>query len=91
MNICWGKEYKAADILLNQAYRELSLMLDDAEKGQLKKAQLAWLEYRNTNCDFVADEYKGGSIRPTILATCLLGMTNHRMTEVRSQIKERKP
>ena len=90
MNICWGKEYKAADLVLNQIYHELFRMLEDEQKDQLTKAQLAWLKYRDTNCDFVADEYNGGSIRPTILATCLLDMTNNRTRELRSQIKERK-
>jgi uncharacterized protein YecT (DUF1311 family) len=89
MNICWGKEYKAADVVLNQVYRQLLAMVEDEQKAQLKEAQLAWLEYRDKNCDFVADEYKGGSIRPAILATCLLNMTNNRTTELRSQIKER--
>ena len=89
MNICWGNQYKAADVVLNQVYRQLLLMLDEEQKGQLKKAQLAWLEYRDTNCEFVADEYKGGTIRATILATCLLDMTSKRTTELRSQIKER--
>jgi uncharacterized protein YecT (DUF1311 family) len=89
MNICWGKQYKAADIVLNQVYRELLLMLDEEQEAQLKKAQLAWLTYRDTNCDFVADEYKGGSIRATILATCLLDMTSNRTRELKAQIKER--
>lgn len=90
MNICAGKEYKAADLLLNQVYRQLVAMLDDEEKTQLKEAQTAWLKYRDTNCDFVADQYKGGTIRPMILGYCLAEMTRNRTTELRSQIKDRK-
>ncbi len=89
MNQCAGREYKAADVALNQVYRQLVSMLNDEEKSQLKEAQTAWLKYRDTNCDFVADQYKGGSMRPMILGYCLADMTRNRTTEIRSQIKDR--
>jgi uncharacterized protein YecT (DUF1311 family) len=90
MNICWGKEYKKADVVLNQVYRQLVDLLDEQEKGQLKEAQTAWLKFRDLNCEFVADQYKGGSIRPAIHATCLLDVTTTRTNELKSQIKDRK-
>ena len=89
MTICAGKEYKAADVVLNQVYRQLVAMLDEEEKSQLKEAQTAWLKYRDTNCDFVADQYKGGTMRPMILGYCLAEMTSNRTAELRSQIKDR--
>ena len=89
MNDCAGREYKAADAVLNQVYRQLVAMLDDEEKSQLKEAQTAWLKYRDLNCDFVADQYKGGTIRPTIHGLCLTDVTKNRTTELRNQIKDR--
>jgi uncharacterized protein YecT (DUF1311 family) len=89
MNQCAGKAYRAADATMNQIYRKLVAMLDEAEQGQLKEVQLAWLKYRDANCEFVADEYKGGSIRPLIQATCLADITRRRTTELKTQIKER--
>ena len=89
MNDCAGKEYKAADAVLNQVYRQLVAKLDDEEKSQLKEAQTAWLKYRDLNCDFVADQYKGGTIRPTIHGLCLADVTKNRTTELRNQIKDR--
>ncbi len=89
MNQCAGKAYRAADETMNQVYGKLFSMLNDDEKAQLREAQLAWLKYRDTNCEFVADEYKGGSIRPLIQATCLAEMTKKRTTELKTQIKER--
>ena len=90
MNICWGNEYKKADAALNKTYQELAAMLDDEEKVQLKTAETAWLKYRDANCEFVADQYKGGSIRPMIAAICLADVTNNRTTELKNQIKDRK-
>jgi len=55
MNICWGNGYKKADTVLNQVYRKLVAMLDEEQKAQLKEAQLAWINYRDKNCEFVAD------------------------------------
>lgn len=89
MTICWGKEYKAADAVLNQVYRQLVAKLDEEEKAQLKEAQTAWIKYRDTNCDFVADQYKGGTMRPMIAAICLAEMTTNRATELKTQIKDR--
>jgi uncharacterized protein YecT (DUF1311 family) len=89
MTICWGKKYKAADAKLNEVYRRLVSMLDEEQKSQLKEAQTAWLKYRDTHCEFVADEYKGGSMRPMIYAICLEEVTRNRTSELRGQIKER--
>ena len=89
MNICWGNEYKKADAALNKTYQQLAAMLEDEEKAQLKAAETAWLKYRDTNCEFVADQYKGGSIRPMIAAICLADVTNNRTTELKNQIKDR--
>ena len=89
MNICWGNEYKKADAKLNQTYQQLAAMLDDEQKTQLKNAENSWIKYRDANCEFVADQYKGGSIRPMIAAICLADVTNNRATELKNQIKDR--
>ena len=89
MNICFGNEYKKADAALNKVYQQLVAMLDEDDKTQLKNAENAWLKYRDTNCEFVADQYKGGSMRPMIAAICLADVTENRTKELRSQIKDR--
>lgn len=89
LNVCWGKEYKAADARLNTVYRAFMTKLNEEESAQLKNAQLAWLKYRDTNCEFVADQFKGGSMRPMIAAMCLADVTNARVTELKTQMKER--
>ena len=89
MNMCWGKEYKAADARLNSVYRQFLSKLSQEETAQLKTAQLAWLKYRDANCEFVADQFKGGSMRPMIAAICLTDVTDDRTTELKAQIKER--
>jgi uncharacterized protein YecT (DUF1311 family) len=91
MTMCWGKEYKATDAKLNKTYQDFMSKLDESEKVQLKSAQQAWLKYRDLNCEFVADQYKGGTMRPMIEAMCLADVTNARVNELKSQIKDREP
>lgn len=89
MNMCWGNQYKAADARLNAVYREFLSKLSQEETAQLKNAQLAWLKYRDANCEFVADQFKGGSMRPMIAAICLTDVTDNRANELKAQMKER--
>jgi uncharacterized protein YecT (DUF1311 family) len=89
MTQCAADAYKAADKVLNQVYQQLVAKLDDEEKAQLKEAQTAWLKYRDTNCIFVADQYKGGTMRPMIYAGCLEDVTKKRTSELKEQIKDR--
>ena len=89
MNQCAGKAYKAADAELNKVYQKLVAMLDEEEKAQLKAVETAWLKYRDANCEFVGDQFKGGSIRPMIYAFCLADMTRNRTAELKNQITDR--
>jgi uncharacterized protein YecT (DUF1311 family) len=89
MNICAGQEYKTADAALNRVYQQLVAKLEPEEKAQLKDAQTAWIKYRDANCEFVADQYKGGSMRPMIHGLCLADVTRNRTTELKAQIKDR--
>ena len=89
MNDCAGREYKKADADLNQVYQKLVAMLDADEKGQLRDVENAWIKYRDANCDFVADQYKGGTMRPMILGFCLADVTRNRTSELKGQIKDR--
>lgn len=89
MNICAAEDYKAADTALNQSYQKLNAMLNDEEKLQLKNAENAWIKYRDLHCEFVGDQYKGGSMRPMIVGMCLADVTRNRTTEIKNQIKDR--
>ena len=89
MNICAGKEYKTADDALNRVYQQLVTKLGTEEKAHLKDVETAWIKYRDSDCEFVADQYKGGSIRPMILGLCMADVTRSRTAELKAQIKDR--
>jgi len=88
MKMCTARKYKQADDELNKVYRELMLKLDDeGHKASLKTAQVAWLKYRDTNCDFESYLNRGGSIYSVVVGDCMTSMTISRTEELKEQIK----
>ena len=88
MKMCSARKYKQADDELNKVYRKLILKLDDeGHKASLKTAQVAWLKYRDTNCDFESYLNRGGSIYSVIVSDCMTSMTNSRTKELKEQIE----
>nr|AIA13622.1 Protein of unknown function (DUF1311) [uncultured bacterium] len=87
MRDCAGKEYEAADAELNKAYQQLMSKLDDeGHKTALKEAQLAWIKYRDANCDFESYLNRGGTIYPIVNAGCRTGMTINRTKELQEML-----
>lgn len=90
MNMCAAKRFKAADAELNRVYNRLVSMLggNSDSLARLKAAEVSWLKYRDDNCDYEADFFEGGSMRPLIYSSCLERMTKSRTAELRGQLKE---
>jgi len=87
-NQCAHKEFVEADAELNKTYNRLVAKLDtDEQRAQLKSAELAWIKYRDANCEFEADFYKGGTMRPMIASFCLARMTNSRAAELKQEME----
>ena len=88
LNQCAHKEFQAADASLNRIYNQLASNLDEGARAKLKEAELAWLKYRDANCEFVSSEYEGGTMRPMVHSFCLADMTRARTAELKAQLKE---
>lgn len=54
----------AADAKLNARYKQLTGSLARGTKALLVKAELKWIGYRDAECGFEEDEYRGGSMQP---------------------------
>ncbi|TVQ18652.1 MAG: DUF1311 domain-containing protein [Leptolyngbya sp. DLM2.Bin15] len=79
MNFCAGETYKVADDDLNRIYQQVLNQLPQSDRPSLIEAQEAWLAYRDTNCDFEASLFEGGSIQPLMYYSCLERMTDERI------------
>jgi uncharacterized protein YecT (DUF1311 family) len=83
MQECADAQYKAADVKLNASYKQVSTMMGDkTAKDLLVKAQRAWIAFRDAECTWSGDKYRGGSLQPYEAVTCLTDMTKERTKQL---------
>ncbi|MCL6707263.1 lysozyme inhibitor LprI family protein [Pseudomonas sp. R2.Fl] len=96
MNICAGLDYEEADKALNaqwpltrKAMVEWDKQLGDAQtepgaEKALLKAQRAWLDYRDGQCEAQGFSVRGGSMEPLVVSSCLAELTRKRTEELKA-------
>jgi uncharacterized protein YecT (DUF1311 family) len=100
MNQCAYMDFEKADKELNDIYKQALqnaaetdkevAEIDDAYIGAvkaLKKAQRAWIDYRDGHCDGVGYEAVGGSMQPMLIDGCKAQLTRNRVKELRELIQ----
>ena len=87
MNECAAIDFKNADLQLNKLYKELFSKLETGKQKSLKLVQQNWIKYKESQCKYEADEFKGGSIAPLILYSCQSRITKQRNTELIDMLK----
>ncbi|MBX7223940.1 MAG: DUF1311 domain-containing protein [Blastocatellia bacterium] len=89
MNQCAFKDFEKADAELNAVYKKLMSLIDDeAHKGKIKTAQLAWIKFRDAHCEAEAFPNEGGSIYPLVEYGCKAGLTRKRVKELKELVDE---
>ena len=97
MNICADRDYQEADAALNAAYKKAlsaARAMDD-ELGDisaayvgaveaLKRAQRAWIGYRDGQCELAGFEARGGSMEPMLVSGCLAELPRKRTEELKA-------
>lgn len=83
LNQCARRDFAKADALLNKTYREFVGKSDD----NLRKAQRAWLAFRDAECAYQSEGEKGGSLWPLEHADCMTELTNQRIKQLRDDAK----
>lgn len=87
MNECAAIDFKNADLQLNKLYKELFSKLESGKQQSLKLVQQNWIKYKESQCKYEADEFKGGSIAPLILFSCQSRITNQRNADLIEMLK----
>lgn len=100
MNQCAYLDFEKADKELNIVYKQAMKSAeatdkDAAEMGPdyvgavkaLKKAQRAWIDYRDGHCDGMGFQATGGSMQPMLIEGCKAGLTTNRTKELRELIE----
>jgi uncharacterized protein YecT (DUF1311 family) len=100
MNQCAYLDFEKADKELNAVYKDALKSQAEVDKQAaemgpdyvgavkaLKKAQRAWIDYRDGHCDGVGYEAVGGSMQPMLIAGCQAQLTTARTKELRDLIQ----
>ena len=80
-------DYQKSDKELNKVYKQLLSNLDETEKALLIKAQKDWIKFRDSHCEFEAQEYDGGSMQPMVHSICLKERTEERIEDLKTSIQ----
>jgi uncharacterized protein YecT (DUF1311 family) len=83
---CAYREYQAADAELNKVYKQLSAKLDAEALEHLKRAETAWIKYRDADCEYEDSFYMGGTMRPMVNSFCMARVTKARTAELKLQL-----
>ncbi len=91
INLCTRREYERANLKLTKLYERVKkeVLSFQGALEKLERAQSKWLEYRDADCESEAVLYAGGSIRPTILNTCLTVVTQERIQRLNIFLEEK--
>ena len=90
MNICAGRAAKEADRELNRVYRlvRASYKQIPAQEKRLVTAQLAWIKFRDAECNASAGRFDGGSIAPLMYASCVEHLTKQRSQDLEKYLEK---
>lgn len=75
---CIGEAQDRADARLSNILSKAIGSISSVRRASLTRAQEAWLGYRQSHCDFLADP-EGGTSASLISADCWLSLTEERV------------
>ncbi|MBX3611793.1 MAG: DUF1311 domain-containing protein [Hydrogenophaga sp.] len=83
LTACAYRDFEHAQAGYAATFRDLSAVLDSAQRTLLRNAQTAWLQFRTTACEFEASGVRGGSAEPMVRQMCQARLTRERTAELR--------
>ena len=94
LNGCVYQQWQAADATLNAVYADALARMQqfDAdsspgrtiEETRLRRAQRAWVAFRDANCEMIAVSARGGTGHDSVINHCLVRMTEERTAELQT-------
>ena len=84
---CLNTELKKAGAELNRTYEQASRGLKAVDAERLRKAQHAWIDYRDAHCKAEFELWDGGTGGQIALPQCKLTLTKRRTAEIEETYK----
>ena len=85
---CNQREASWWDGYLNDSYADLQANLDPTAFASLKKAQRAWIAFRDADCSFQYARWGDGSMRNIAHSSCMLQQTAQRALSLSALLQE---
>jgi uncharacterized protein YecT (DUF1311 family) len=82
-----AKELKKADAEVNRVYHSTVKRLQADDAALLRKAQRAWLAYRDAQCEVERALWGGGTGGPAAWMSCKVELTRQRTAEIENTYK----
>ncbi|QJB56345.1 lysozyme inhibitor LprI family protein [Pseudodesulfovibrio sp. zrk46] len=87
MNRCADRLLRGEQKLLDAAYKKiLEQAGDETDREMLEASQKAWEAYRDAQCEYEADQFRGGSMAPGVRLLCHAELVRARTTQLVDQI-----
>ena len=83
MNVCADRDYQKADALLNATFKDATKDADARTLDLLRKAQRAWIAFRDAECAYQTAGDEGGSIQPMDYSLCMTRLTKLRTQQLK--------
>lgn len=79
-----------ADRRLNAAYKKLLALEDATAQAKLRKAQRAWIAFRDAEAQYAADANRGGSAAGLQYAAAIANLTERRAADMERMLRQRR-
>lgn len=91
MAACAQRELDQNDARLNDVYKRLMApnRLDGRGRDLLREAQRAWIKFRDADCAWSADAWRGGTGESTAHLSCLADHTGRRAEALEAELAAR--
>jgi uncharacterized protein YecT (DUF1311 family) len=86
MDQCVGRAMKASDQKLNETYKALLAKVSKNGADRLRKAQRAWVAWRDAQCEFNTMGTSGGSINSSMYGLCIDELTQEQTHRLDAQL-----
>jgi uncharacterized protein YecT (DUF1311 family) len=86
---CANDELQRQDMRLNRLYKKLLGATEPSGREKLKAAQLAWIQFRDRQCEYEASSEQQGSMWPLLITGCHMDFTIRRANEIEGWIYQR--
>lgn len=86
---CANDELQRQDMRLNRLYKKLLNTAEPSGREKLKAAQLAWIQFRDRQCEYEAASEQQGTMWPLLITGCHIDFTIRRADEIESWIFRR--